>query len=228
MGSPRRALAGGAQGSQRPRDAQRLADDVARVRGRRSPVPGRRRGPRRAVPRAVQGRLGPSRGAVRGAPAPPRDPPALRPVGKRRAETLRPPDARRSRSGSLWTRPRRNPTPRRRAPGFVGGRGRAPRERERLPPVAVDKALVRFLRPHQREGVKFMFECVMGLRDFAGEGCILADDMGLGEDPPGDHAPVGRFCARASPATARRPPRARSSCARRHSSATGTTSATSG
>ena len=54
-------------------------------------------------------------------------------------------------------------------------------ESERLPPVAVDKALVRFLRPHQREGVKFMFECVMGLRDFAGEGCILADDMGLGK-----------------------------------------------
>jgi hypothetical protein len=25
-----------------------------------------------------------------------------------------------------------------------------------------------------------MFECVMGLRDFAGTGCILADDMGLG------------------------------------------------
>ena len=45
----------------------------------------------------------------------------------------------------------------------------------------MDKALVRFLRPHQREGVKFMFECVMGLRDFAGEGCILADDMGLGK-----------------------------------------------
>jgi hypothetical protein len=27
-----------------------------------------------------------------------------------------------------------------------------------------------FLRPHQREGVQFMFECVTGLRSFAGQG----------------------------------------------------------
>ena len=33
------------------------------------------------------------------------------------------------------------------------------------------------LRPHQREGVQFLFECTMGLRGFEGEGCILADDM---------------------------------------------------
>ena len=37
------------------------------------------------------------------------------------------------------------------------------------------------LRPHQREGVTFLFECTMGLRGFEGEGCILADDMGLGK-----------------------------------------------
>ena len=49
------------------------------------------------------------------------------------------------------------------------------------PPVSVDNMLCRWLRPHQREGVKFMFECVMGLRDFDGRGCILADDMGLGK-----------------------------------------------
>ena len=49
------------------------------------------------------------------------------------------------------------------------------------PRIEVDHALVRFLRPHQREGVRFMFECVEGLRDFAGAGCILADDMGLGK-----------------------------------------------
>ncbi|KAH9313819.1 hypothetical protein KI387_022446, partial [Taxus chinensis] len=53
-------------------------------------------------------------------------------------------------------------------------------------PIVVDPVLVRFLRPHQREGVQFMFECVAGLRDFskANEslaGCILADDMGLGK-----------------------------------------------
>jgi DNA repair and recombination protein RAD54 and RAD54-like protein len=37
------------------------------------------------------------------------------------------------------------------------------------------------LRPHQREGVQFLFECTMKLRGFEGEGCILADDMGLGK-----------------------------------------------
>ena len=49
------------------------------------------------------------------------------------------------------------------------------------PKIEVDHMLVKFLRPHQREGVKFMFECVEGLRDFDGAGCILADDMGLGK-----------------------------------------------
>lgn len=47
--------------------------------------------------------------------------------------------------------------------------------------VKVDNCLARFLRPHQREGVRFMFECVMGLRDYEGQGSILADDMGLGK-----------------------------------------------
>lgn len=37
------------------------------------------------------------------------------------------------------------------------------------------------LRPHQREGVQFLFECAMGMRGFDGQGCILADDMGLGK-----------------------------------------------
>ncbi len=47
--------------------------------------------------------------------------------------------------------------------------------------VSVDPMLCKFLRPHQREGVQFMYECVMGARDFDGSGCILADDMGLGK-----------------------------------------------
>lgn len=46
--------------------------------------------------------------------------------------------------------------------------------------VSVDPMLTKWLRPHQREGVAFMFECVAGLRQFEGQGCILADDMGLG------------------------------------------------
>ncbi|KAH7517973.1 hypothetical protein FEM48_Zijuj09G0121200 [Ziziphus jujuba var. spinosa] len=48
--------------------------------------------------------------------------------------------------------------------------------------IVVDPLLVRFLRPHQREGVQFMFECVSGLCSSANiYGCILADDMGLGK-----------------------------------------------
>ncbi|CAM8994178.1 unnamed protein product [Rhodiola kirilowii] len=48
--------------------------------------------------------------------------------------------------------------------------------------ISVDPLLVRFLRPHQREGVQFMFDCVSGLCSAADiNGCILADDMGLGK-----------------------------------------------
>jgi DNA repair and recombination protein RAD54B len=47
--------------------------------------------------------------------------------------------------------------------------------------VVLDPVLNKKLRPHQREGVQFMYECVMGMREFGGQGCILADDMGLGK-----------------------------------------------
>ena len=47
--------------------------------------------------------------------------------------------------------------------------------------VFVPPILAKWLRPHQREGVQFMYECVMGLKDYSGNGCILADDMGLGK-----------------------------------------------
>ena len=47
--------------------------------------------------------------------------------------------------------------------------------------VVLDPLLTKSLRPHQREGVAFLYECVMGIRDFGGEGCILADEMGLGK-----------------------------------------------
>ena len=47
--------------------------------------------------------------------------------------------------------------------------------------VVVDPLLTKHLREHQREGVKFMYECVMGMRDFDGQGAILADEMGLGK-----------------------------------------------
>jgi DNA repair and recombination protein RAD54 and RAD54-like protein len=47
--------------------------------------------------------------------------------------------------------------------------------------VVVPEIVGKFLRPHQREGVQFMFDCVTRIRGFEGEGCILADDMGLGK-----------------------------------------------
>lgn len=47
--------------------------------------------------------------------------------------------------------------------------------------VVVDPLLTKNLREHQREGVRFMYECVMGIRDFDGQGAILADEMGLGK-----------------------------------------------
>ena len=52
---------------------------------------------------------------------------------------------------------------------------------KQLVDVVVDPLLAQHLRDHQREGVKFMYECVMGLRDFDGQGVILADEMGLGK-----------------------------------------------
>ena len=47
--------------------------------------------------------------------------------------------------------------------------------------VVVDPLLTKTLREHQREGVKFLYECVMGMREFDGRGAILADEMGLGK-----------------------------------------------
>lgn len=38
-------------------------------------------------------------------------------------------------------------------------------EDQYVPPV-----LAKWLRPHQREGVLFMYECVMGLRNYEGNG----------------------------------------------------------
>ena len=40
--------------------------------------------------------------------------------------------------------------------------------------VVVDPRLSSQLRPHQREGVVFLYQCLMGMRDFAGQGAILA------------------------------------------------------
>ncbi|KAJ9107866.1 hypothetical protein QFC19_002772 [Naganishia cerealis] len=47
--------------------------------------------------------------------------------------------------------------------------------------VVVDPVLGALLRTHQKEGVKFMYECVMGMKRVEATGCILADEMGLGK-----------------------------------------------
>ena len=57
----------------------------------------------------------------------------------------------------------------------------APIERYSRKDVFVPPILAKWLRPHQREGVEFMYQCVMGLKDYRGSSCILADDMGLGK-----------------------------------------------
>ena len=44
-------------------------------------------------------------------------------------------------------------------------------------PVVVDPVLSRVLRPHQREGVKFMWDCVMGRTIENNHGCVMADEM---------------------------------------------------
>ncbi|CAK7268422.1 DNA-dependent ATPase protein rad54 [Sporothrix epigloea] len=48
-------------------------------------------------------------------------------------------------------------------------------------PVVIDPKLAKILRPHQIEGVKFMFKCVTGMIDEKANGCIMADEMGLGK-----------------------------------------------
>jgi DNA repair and recombination RAD54-like protein len=47
--------------------------------------------------------------------------------------------------------------------------------------VVVDPLLSKVLRPHQREGVKFMYDCVTGQQIEGSYGCIMADEMGLGK-----------------------------------------------
>lgn len=47
--------------------------------------------------------------------------------------------------------------------------------------VSVDACLRTVLRPHQREGVIFLYECIMGIKVKNNFGAILADEMGLGK-----------------------------------------------
>jgi len=52
-----------------------------------------------------------------------------------------------------------------------------------LAPVVMDPYLGKCLRPHQREGIRFLYKCVSGGAGVpgSGRGAILADSMGLGK-----------------------------------------------
>lgn len=47
--------------------------------------------------------------------------------------------------------------------------------------VVVDPILGKRLRPHQIEGVQFLYDCTTGVRSQEHMGCIMADEMGLGK-----------------------------------------------
>ena len=48
-------------------------------------------------------------------------------------------------------------------------------------PVILDPSLAQKLKPHQKEGLLFLYNCINGLTPNSGTGCILADEMGLGK-----------------------------------------------
>ncbi|CCA66360.1 probable RAD54-DNA-dependent ATPase of the Snf2p family [Serendipita indica DSM 11827] len=48
-------------------------------------------------------------------------------------------------------------------------------------PVVIDPVLSKILRPHQIEGVKFLYRCTSGMVVENQYGCIMADGMGLGK-----------------------------------------------
>lgn len=47
--------------------------------------------------------------------------------------------------------------------------------------VVIDPRLAKVLRPHQVEGVKFLYQCATGMIDENARGSIMADEMGLGK-----------------------------------------------
>ncbi|KAL9090802.1 MAG: hypothetical protein Q9159_001743 [Coniocarpon cinnabarinum] len=54
-------------------------------------------------------------------------------------------------------------------------------EKSKKVPVVIDPRLAKVLRPHQIEGVQFLYRCTTGLIDEKANGCIMADEMGLGK-----------------------------------------------
>ncbi|KAK2908393.1 DNA repair and recombination protein RAD54-like [Channa argus] len=67
-------------------------------------------------------------------------------------------------------------------PPALGAHDLIKADKDKLPVhVVVDPVVGKVLRPHQREGVKFLWECVTGRRIPGSYGCIMADEMGLGK-----------------------------------------------
>lgn len=62
-------------------------------------------------------------------------------------------------------------------PGIQLPRGNIPNEKS----VVIDPQLTKVLRPHQRDGVSFLYECIMGFKVPNYKGALLADEMGLGK-----------------------------------------------
>jgi DNA repair and recombination RAD54-like protein len=62
-------------------------------------------------------------------------------------------------------------------------------ERPRVP-VVIDPRLAKVLRPHQVEGVRFLYRATTGMIDEKAHGCIMADEMGLGKTVRPTHSRV--------------------------------------
>jgi DNA repair and recombination RAD54-like protein len=63
---------------------------------------------------------------------------------------------------------------------ILGLKKKVDQERPRVP-VVIDPRLSKVLRPHQVEGVKFLYRATTGMIDSKANGCIMADEMGLGK-----------------------------------------------
>ncbi|KAG6898351.1 hypothetical protein C0992_009026 [Termitomyces sp. T32_za158] len=61
------------------------------------------------------------------------------------------------------------------------GEGKENKEKIDKVPVVIDPRLTKVLRPHQVEGVKFLYKCASGMLMENQYGCIMADEMGLGK-----------------------------------------------
>ncbi|KAJ3796966.1 DNA repair protein, SNF2 family [Lentinula aff. detonsa] len=61
------------------------------------------------------------------------------------------------------------------------GEGKDKKDKVAKVPVVIDPRLSKVLRPHQVEGVKFLYKCATGMMVDNQYGCIMADEMGLGK-----------------------------------------------